>query len=645
MYARLTVPFVLVFVLVLTVSTPGLCAQEEWAELTDHLRTVNGVFQAAAVADVDGDGKPDLLLGGLQGERLLHNTGNTLYEDWASRLPATPGYTYGLLFFDADGDGDQDLLRMLRRYSTFSGQDRLYLNDGKGNYTDVTTAQLPAMDADTTVAVAGDVDGDKDQDLVISSQLGTLLFLNDGKGKFTDATASNMPNVFRKPKPADLALVDIDGDKDLDLLLATTHSLFRLDVIYTNDGKGKFTDASGTNYQSSFSHKSLHLAATDFDGNGSVDMLLVDNFNFRLLSNDGKGVFTTPKSTVPGFRSSPTDLHVMDIDRDGDQDILLFHRSSQNQVMRNDGGWKFTDISTQVQGLSGLVFNQIVIADVDGDKNQDVIYVSLRNRPEIMLSDAPNSFRNITNHQTPKGSRTFRMARVADMNGDGALDLVTDGGLLLNDGRGIFVPPANSTNLIGTSFSVAVEDFDGDGDKDVYVGLQGQLHPPTVPAQNRLLLNDGKGNLTHAVNNLPVYSDFTKRVHAADIDKDGDMDVLVANSRVGFGTGAPGIRLLINNGKGVFADGTSLLPSQAFNTEEVLAGDVNGDGRVDVVAFDQDRLRLYLQDQAGKFATAHANVPSTIKDLRSGEVGDTDLDGDLDILVGTKTGLVYLFND
>ena len=123
------------------------------------------------------------------------------------------------------------------------------------------------------------------------------------------------------------------------------------------------------------------------------------------------------------------------------------------------------------------------------------------------------------------------------------------------------------------------------------------------------------------------------------------MDLLVANTRGGFGPGTPGIRLLINNGKGVFADATSRLPSQAFDTQEVLAGDVDGDGRVDLVAFDADRLRLYLQDKAGKFAAANGNVPGTITSIRSGAVGDTDGDGDLDILIGTQTGLAYLLND
>ncbi len=638
-----------------TLFFPGLTAalaatlaaqpEPEWTELTDHLRTTTGQFSVAAVADIDLDGRTDLLLAG-SFDALLRNFGHALFEDRTSGLPAGPGVTVELRFFDADGDGDPDLLRLMGGFGT-SNQDRLYINGGKPGFKDVTATQMPTINANSRFAVAGDVDGDKDQDLVIASDQGVFLLLNNGTGTFTDQTSKNMPGVFRKPNAAELALVDIDGDGDLDLLLANTRTLATVDVIYTNDGKGKFSEATRSNYKASRSPRAFHLKVADFDGNKTPDMLLLDNFNLHLVSNDGKGIFTSAPAKVPPIKNSPIDMALLDIDADGDQDIALFHTRNNNQILRNDGNWTFTDITKQVQGLPVGSSGRVMVADLDGNKKDDVIYVSFNKRPELYLFEKANSFVNVTNHQTPKKDRSYKIARPGDMNGDGATDLVTSNGILFNDGRGIFAKAQNGANLIGQTFNLVVADLDADGDNDVYVGQQGTvLFPATVPAQNQLLLNDGKGNLTRATaTNLPGVADFTNRVRVADIDGDKDLDLVVANSN--HLTNVPsGIRLLINNGKGVFSDNTSkLLPKQSSSTRAALPGDLNGDGRLDLVAVDEDRLRVYLQNKSGTFDAAHNNVPGTLKDLRTGSLGDTNNDGKPDLVLAMKTGFTYLLND
>lgn len=624
---------------------PGLVAQE-WLELTTHLRAATGQFHVAAVADADNDGRPDLLFAGSQGDRLLRNTGNALFEDRSQGLPAGPGITEGLCLFDADGDGDQDVLRLMGSFST-SNQDRLYVHDGKWGFSDVTSTQMPAVNADSKFAVAGDVDGDGDNDLLIATDKAIFLLLNDGKGKFADVTANNMPRLM--PTAAELALADIDGDKDLDLLIANSRlGLVSQDVIYTNNGKGQFSDATKTNYKGVFSPGALHVKVADFDGNKTPDLLLVDNFNFRLLTNDGKGIFTVPQQlTLPAYKSSPADVVLLDIDDDGDQDIAMFHTRNTNQIFRNDGGWKFSDATSSVSGLPVGTQGRVTAADLDGDNKNDVIYTAFNKRPELFLFQKADTFLNVTSHQTSKADATYTVVEAGDMDGDGAMDLVTSRGVFLNDGRGIFLKPPTSTNSIGSTFILAVGDLDGDGDNDVYVGQSGTIQfPSTTPAKNRLLLNDGKGNLQDASSsNLPGIADFTNRVRAVDIDGDKDLDLLVANANV-LSTAPAGVRVLINNGKGVFSDDTKkLLPTQASSTTAVLPGDLDGDGRMDLVAVDTDRLRAYLQTANGTFVAAGSNVPTTLTNLVHGDIGDTTGDGRPDVVLSTQAGIVYLLND
>src|SRR5690606_23249727 len=118
------------------------------------------------------------------------NDGRGTFGEASSQMPAISDVTYGAALGDVDRDGDLDCV--------FANhlQDRLYLNDGAGRFTDVTAGRLPVESAQTFANALGDVDGDGDLDLVLGNYGGASqdrLFLNDGTGTFTDATSTHLP--------------------------------------------------------------------------------------------------------------------------------------------------------------------------------------------------------------------------------------------------------------------------------------------------------------------------------------------------------------------------------------------------------------------------------------------------------------------
>src|SRR5690606_30672672 len=133
----------------------------------------------------------------------------------ATQMPVDRCATRSLALDDVDGDGDPDLV-----LGTFWQQNRLYLNDGAGGFTDATVPRLPVDRVSARSLALGDLEGDGDLDLVVGHGYRpdgqqVSLHLNDGAGWFTDATAAGMPAA--RDVGLAVALGDVDGDGDLDL--------------------------------------------------------------------------------------------------------------------------------------------------------------------------------------------------------------------------------------------------------------------------------------------------------------------------------------------------------------------------------------------------------------------------------------------
>ena len=164
-----------------------------------HLPPAVANSTKADFGDLDGDGDLDAIVANLGPEQLLLNTGGGVFADGsAARLPPPPPFlqdiTADARLADVDGDGDLDVLlsneNPFNPSPTGGGQNRLWINNGLGFFSDQTAARLPAANDQTGAMLPGDVDGDGDLDLVVLNRGQDLVLINDGLGTFADQTAA-----------------------------------------------------------------------------------------------------------------------------------------------------------------------------------------------------------------------------------------------------------------------------------------------------------------------------------------------------------------------------------------------------------------------------------------------------------------------
>jgi len=485
---------------------------------------------------------------------------------------------------------------------------------------------MPQESFDTWCVAAGDLDGDGDIDLVYGEDPhGIHLALNDGSGLTTDA-AANLPQFDWSTRA--VALGDVDGDSDLDIVLGNRSNPVGL---FLNNGSAVFSDA--TSQMPSKNNDLNDIALIDVDGDSDLDVVIGNRGQNQLYLNDGSGFFKVANQ-LPNNSNQTSSLFPGDVDSDGDID-LAEGNEGQNSLYLNDGSGFFTDATSQLPAALDET-DDLSMGDIDGDGDLDLVVAnsyhhsySIQNR--LYLNDGTGRFIDAA-AQLPFDDDCTAAILFQDTDSDGDLDLylgneysydnfTSRDRLYLNDGAGLFsAAPDRIPEDEDRTRDVLFADMDGDGDSDMVVGNNGQ---------NRLYLNDGAGFFSDVSAPLATGGHECLAVAAGDVDNDGDPDVLVG---CGDWYGCRN-RLYINDGSGNFIDRTDRLPMNHEATRDAVFGDLDCDGDLDVYIANNGRDALYLNDGTGTFVDASFQIPGFIGESSSAVFGDVDRDGDLDIMV------------
>jgi len=466
-------------------------------------------WAGVAVADFNGDGRPDLLMefqgynanGATDGEiplQILLGNGLGGFKSGTSTVitggvPTTRGPNPPPLVADYNGDGHPDVFigDFGKDGAPFGGyHNTLLLSDGKDHLTNADNS-LPVTSDLTHGEAAGDIDGDGDIDIYVVNlgsagafPLASYFLINDGHGNFTEST-SNVPapyNDLSQTAYGHVALADLDGDNDLDLLLVDEGTATG-NVFLLNDGKGSFNAGTIVPPDSKFGKGfSQDVDVADLNRDGRADVVLTESSAgnasgsyLQILVQDKNGNLvdeTDSRLPQPNFGSELFNNNTQLVDMDGDGDLDIVARGSgilpNTAVFLNDGTGNFGDrFSLPVSAW---------VEDVNGDLLPDFIWEQYA---------GPNKRTLVVEWNTSKaGNDTFSGTDYDEtLIGGGGSDVV-DGGL----GNDTIHGGTGNDSLKG-----------GDGD-DILLGEAGNDSLRGGPGTDQLV--GGAGNDTYFIDDL-----------------------------------------------------------------------------------------------------------------------------------------------
>ena len=547
-----------------------------------------------AVADLNGDGRPDLVTA-----NQMDNTVSVILTKTDGTFAAKVDYPVGntpvqLVATDFNGDGIPDLAVVNSADNTIS----LLLGVGDGTLTAQTTI---ATGNDPTALATGDFNDDGNADLAVANQSDSTvsILLGDGKGGFANKTPISL-----KAAPHYLLSGDLNNDGKADLfVVATDPNLGDMVLLLTSGGNGSFSVTQVPVLPGSASGSTIaNVAIGDFNNDGNLDVAYSitpqksSDFNAYVLMGNGAGGLTAVMIPLYGsFPLFPISVAAADFNGDGNLDLAVIGAGMLSIYMGNGAGGFGSPLSGSV--VTGGVTNGpqqlVLVADFNNDALPDLVVV------------APG----------------YPIMTILLGNGDGILG-----------SRSVAALPASEATA-----AAVIADFNNDGKADLATAQFSQAFPSgVVSGFVTSVLGNGDGTFQTPVA-TPVGSIGIGQMVSGTFRGSNNIDLISA------GVDAGGIALFPGNGTGSFGlpiESFMMGSSNPMSLSQMAVGDFNGDGKMDFAATVAgnipDLLYVFLSQGDGTF-TANFLYDVPYGSFDPVAIADFNHDGFLDIAATTQS--------
>ncbi|MCF0069156.1 VCBS repeat-containing protein [Dyadobacter sp. CY261] len=508
--------------------------------LLPHLLSQNG--PGIAVGDVNGDGLDDFYVGGA-----FNQSGSVFVQDkhqhFSSKALAA-GQKYeedmGSLFFDSEGDGDLDLYVVSGSNEFEAGskyyQDRLYVNDGKGNLK-VDPQALPALTGSGSTVNAADFDRDGDLDLFVGGRLspgaypmpGESYILRNDRGKFTETTQEVCPEIANIGMVTSALWTDFDQDGWVDLIVAGEW----MPIIFYKNNHGKLVNASAQTGLKNTTGWWNSIVSGDFDEDGDNDYI---------LGNVGLNAEGKPST------DKPLTLLAKDFDQSGTMDPVTARYIGNDLYPIHPRD----EMTSQMNFLKKRFiyyadYSKAKITDVfKPEELKDARKLVCETMQSVMLENKGGGKFVMKNLPTAAQLGAVYGLLANDFNHDGHLDLLLSGNT--------YATESISGRLDGLNGLLMLGDGKG-GFKPLSPAQSGILIPGDAKGMANLMLSNGSQMILAAQNNGPLlaFSDGSdsKMVYIKPLSQDVLVEATYADGRKRRFELAYGAGYLSQSGRGV----------------------------------------------------------------------------------------------